>query len=74
MAQKQPDPMPDLKIDVAKAIAKDLKVEGIMIFAIDVLPDGRFKGVSYGSTKTKCALMGMYLDKIVGLLQSEGER
>lgn len=67
------EPMQDLKVADAKLIAEAIKAEGVIIIGIDKLPDGRFKGVSYGTDRMRCQLMGLFLDKIVRMLQTEAD-
>ena len=58
-----------LDIEHAKQIAKKLGVEGVIILVFDKLPNGEFKGVSYGADPIRCQTMGLILDKIDRAIQ-----
>lgn len=73
MAHNGDKPVRKLEISHAKKISQDLGIEGVLIIGIDKLPDGEFKGVSYGSDRLRCQSMALILDKIcLGIMQGLG--
>ena len=54
----------DLNISYARALAKTLGCEGVIIIAVDEVPPQKYAMVSYGADKRKCGFMGKALDRI----------
>ena len=57
--------MSKVRIDDAKRIAKSHGCDGVIILAIATLKNPSIQGVSYGSDRTKCQVMGRLLNGII---------
>jgi len=59
-----------LKIDDAKRIAMRTRAEGVIVLTIPKFgADLVVKGVSYGSDRARCSVMGRLMDKIIKKLR-----
>lgn len=59
----------DLKVRHAEKLAKELRVDGVIIIAFPIADRPReCAGVSYGETKAKCRQIGKILDEIYDAL------
>jgi hypothetical protein len=53
------------KIKMARALAKALQADGVIVLAFSEEGEGQIAGASYGADKEKCALYGRFLDDII---------
>jgi len=60
--------MKQLTINRARTLGKDMDAKGIVILAFG--DDGEFQAASYGRTKQDCGLLGKWLDRIYGAVES----